>query len=69
MADAAKMLEGSAKLALESGRHPGALKDEVCSPAGTTIVGVRTLENFGLRAGMIAAIDETVAKSRSMSKK
>ncbi len=66
---AAQSMLGSAKMVLETGKHPDQLKDEVCSPAGTTIVGVRTLENFGLRAGMIAAIDETVAKSRSMSKK
>lgn len=66
---AAQTMLGSAKMVLETGKHPDQLKDEVCSPAGTTIVGVRTLENFGLRAGMIAAIDETIAKSRSMSKK
>jgi pyrroline-5-carboxylate reductase len=66
---AAQTMLGSAKMVLETGKHPDQLKDEVCSPAGTTIVGVRTLENFGLRAGMIAAIDETAAKSRSMSKK
>ena len=66
---AAQSMLGSAKMVLETGKHPDQLKDEVCSPAGTTIVGVRALENFGLRAGMIAAIDETVAKSRSMSKK
>ncbi len=66
---AAQSMLGSAKMVLETGKHPDQLKDEVCSPAGTTIVGVRTLENFGLRAAMIAGIDETIAKSCSMSKK
>ncbi len=66
---AAQSMLGAAKMVIETGKHPDQLKDEVCSPAGTTIVGVRTLENFGLRAAMIAGIDETIAKSNSMSKK
>ena len=42
---------------LESGLHPGALKDNVCSPGGTTIRGIRAMEDAGVRAAMIDAID------------
>ena len=65
---AAQSMLGSAKMVLETGRHPDQLKDEVCSPAGTTIEGVRTAEGMGLRPAMIAAVDATIAKSRSMTK-
>ena len=52
-----QMILGSAKLQLETGEHPGMLKDKVCSPAGTTIRGVDALEHMGIRAAMIDAID------------
>lgn len=54
---AAKMLEGTGKLYLEGGDHPGAMKDAVCSPGGTTIKGVASLERDGFRGAVIAAID------------
>jgi pyrroline-5-carboxylate reductase len=48
---------GSAKLQLQSGSHPGVLKDAVCSPAGTTIRGVEALEKVGLRAACFSSIE------------
>lgn len=53
----AQTMLGSAKLQLETGKHPGVLKDEVCSPNGTTIRGVASLEENGLRNACIKSID------------
>ena len=53
---AAQMAAGSAKLILESKKHPEQLKDEVCSPGGTTIQGVRALEKGGFRSAVTEAV-------------
>lgn len=65
---AAQTVLGSAKMVLETGKHPGELKDMVTSPAGTTIEGVKVLEENGLRGTIIKAIHETAEKSRKLSK-
>lgn len=57
-----QMVLGSAKLQLATGTHPGVLKDNVCSPAGTTIRGVTALEEYGLRNACIKSVDAIMNK-------
>lgn len=66
---AAQAVLGSAKMVLETGIHPGALKDAVCSPGGTTIEAVAKLEESGFRQSVITAQRACVQKSKDMSKK
>lgn len=63
---AAQTVLGSGKLMLETGQHPGALKDMVCSPGGTTICGVRVLEERGMRGAVMGAIDSCIQKSKKI---
>ncbi|MCD2492389.1 pyrroline-5-carboxylate reductase [Lacrimispora sp. NSJ-141] len=63
---AAQAVLGAAKMVLETGFHPGALKDMVCSPGGTTIQAVRVLEERGLRSSVIEAMIACADKARSM---
>ena len=63
---AAQAVLGSAKMVLETGKHPGELKDMVCSPGGTTIEAVRVLEEKGLRSAVFEAMKACVRKSREM---
>ena len=63
---AAQAVLGSAKMVLETGKHPGELKDMVCSPGGTTIEAVRVLEEKGMRSAVIEAMKACVKKGREM---
>lgn len=64
---AAQSVLGAAKIVLESGKHPGELKDMVCSPGGTTIEAVKVLENEGMRSSVINAVCACIEKSKEMS--
>lgn len=63
---AAQSVYGSAKMVLETGKHPGELKDMVCSPGGTTIEAVRVLEEKGLRSAVIEGQMACVRKAREL---
>ena len=65
---AAQMVLGSAKLVLESGKHPGELKDAVCSPGGSTIQGVRVLEEQGFRGAVMDAVLAAYDRTKEMGK-
>ena len=65
---AAAAVEGAAALARADGRHPGALKDAVCSPGGSTIQGVLTLERSAFRAAASDAVIAAVEKTKTMGK-
>lgn len=63
---AAQAVMGSAKMVLETGKHPGELKDMVCSPGGTTIQAVKVLEEKNFRGTVMDAIEACINKSKSL---
>lgn len=65
---ATQMVLGSAQLALETGKHPGVLKDAVCSPGGSTIQGVRALEMGGFRGTTMDAVVKAYEKTQNLGK-
>ncbi len=68
LALAAKATEGSAKMVMETGKHPQQLKDEVCSPGGTTIAAVCELENKGFASAVQSAVDACIERNNQMKK-
>ncbi|MFX1376481.1 MAG: pyrroline-5-carboxylate reductase [Promethearchaeota archaeon] len=66
---AAQMVLGSAKLVLETKKHPGELKDMVATPGGTTITAIHEIESAKLRATLIRAVEAATLKSKSMNEK
>lgn len=65
---ATQVVLGASKLVSETGKHPAVLKDEVCSPGGTTIAGIHALENGGLRATFMNAIEASMNRAIEMKK-
>ena len=65
---AAQTILGAAQMVLTTGKHPDQLKNEVCSPGGSTIQGVRTLEQRGVRAAMMDAVIAACEKNAALGK-
>ena len=65
---AAMTVAGAAEMVLKSGQHPGVLKDAVCSPGGSTIAGVRTLEEHGFRGAVMDCVMDAYERTRQLGK-
>jgi pyrroline-5-carboxylate reductase len=57
---------GAAEMVLQTGQHPGALKDAVCSPGGSTIAGLKALESHGFRGAVMDCISSAYKRSREL---
>jgi pyrroline-5-carboxylate reductase len=65
---AAQTVLGAARLLIQTGLHPGALKDMVSSPGGTTIAGIAALEEGGIRTTLIKAVERATLRSRELGR-
>lgn len=69
LALATQTVLGAARLVRDSSEHPAVLRDRVCSPGGTTIAGMKALEEKGLRVALMEAVERAAARSRELGKK
>ncbi|KAF6269769.1 pyrroline-5-carboxylate reductase 3 [Rhinolophus ferrumequinum] len=66
---AAQTLLGTAKMLLQKGQHPAQLRTDVCTPGGTTIYGLHALEQGGLRAAAMSAVEAATCRAKELSRK